>query len=877
MKIILSAMNSSTKDCKGVNMKTKLLCGLALACLIVPSVVTTHTDLKEIAFDKENQTATQAIKKGLNVGKDDVLDYSNVFVQYGSYDKYECLRFAIAVKGEISDITFTRNALSDGTAANVKKVTTIYEGIQSEDNIVYYTSETGLTTDCFYAKNYYWACYIVSFETETYKNEDISISVQINGEEVGSRTSSLNGAKNESDQPVEVDIESKYRNPKQFDLVDATATMTYNQAERGYFYDAANAARSAGVNLETNSPRCIGSFGKGKYITYTITSEDTYNALVVLSAAKDSSNQFYVKNMLTITYGTEENALDYTVQVGERTFTPLKDWGRYTQFSAGEIHLKKGVNYIRLNSLDAFNYAYLGLVRPYQEDLDKLDAVDFDKKYPTVTKEDLGNGKPEETMVFHNDKVGYYYEAEASLSNDGGRSNNSDASGGKVVDNLHYGNVLKYEINSTVETDVMLQVSSALYYSTNIENGLRVDFGTDENNLQIMKKYTSNRFTGSDWHKYQSVNVGELHLSEGKNYVYLHTLLPINYDYIVLVHPYATDSLATYGSFEKEALINGNVTDGVASVEFDASEVGYFYEAEHAKLEGSNNSGTNEGRTYIENFNDSSDKMTFIVQARQDVKVGLIMNLTRWNAGAMDDLFVASFGTDLSKMEVVQTQGRRIQNHESWNTKFVSYNVGEVSLKQGTNYLQIVGVNGGVNVDYIGLINAKKPMNASYDYDASVAKNHLVDATETMHFDLENVGYFYEAEKAVLSSGIGQEMTENASGGAYIKNFEKGRTMTFTIHSSVETDALMIISLTRYNPGDLIMSQAFNVKYGTEGNLNRQINTYDTTIPNHGSWSAFKEYVVGEIHLVEGQNVIQFTTLMPTNVDYISLVAPSAK
>ena len=861
-------------------MKKKLLCGLALACLIAPLTNSNHSEVREFAFDKENRTLSKTIQRGVNIGKDSTLDYSKVFVQYGSYNSYECLRFAIAVKGDISDITFTRDVLSDGTAANVKKVTTIYEGIQSGNDVVYYTTETGLTTDSFYAKDYYWACYVISFETDTYKAEEINVKVNINGEEVGTRTSSLNAAKNNSDEAQKVDIESKYQNPKQFDLIDATATMTYDQNARGYYYDAASAARSEGVSIENNSPKCIGSFGNGKYITYTINSEDTYDALVVLSATKYSSAKFNVKNMLTVTYGTEENKLIHEVDPEDRTFTPLNEWNRYVQFTVGEIHLKKGINYIRLTSKDTFNYAYMGLVRPYQESLDKLEAVDYDKKYPAVAKTDLTNGVQNETMVFSNDKAGYYYEAEASLSGEGRISNLEAASGGKIVDQLTYGKTLKFEINSEVETDVMLQTSSALYYTTNVENGLRVSFGTNENSLEIMKQYTSNRFSGSSWTNYKVYNVGEIHLNEGKNYVYINVLTAINYDYIALISPLAepaVDALAAYGSLEKEALINGNVSEGVASIEFDANEIGYYYEAEDTKLEGTNDIGSNNGRKFVQNFNGTDDVMTLTINSKQNVKAGLVINATRWNAGAIDDIFTASYGTDLTKLEKVNTQSRRIQNHEIWNTRFVTYNVGEVNLKQGVNYIQLVGVKDGINIDYLGLVNAKKAMNSTYNYDTSVAKNNLVDGTTTMSFDLENPGYYYEAEKATLSSGINVENTSNASAGHNIGNFKNDETMTFTINSAVETDALMLISLTRYNDGDLIMSQAFNVKYGSTDNLNYQINTYDTVIPNHRSWSAFKEYVVGEIHLVEGQNVVKFTSFKPTNVDYIALVAPNAK
>lgn len=848
----------------------------------------------EGTVDTHNFTETKMIHKNIVIG-DAETTLSKMFVQGTYIENTYYLRFSTAVKGDISSITYTRGAVGEQEEVS-KNVSTLYKGIEADGETYFYSTEAGtednLTTDTSFAEQYYWACYTISIAKENYSkfsSLDLTMSLIVNEDETLHAEKTVNIG-SILDEMTPVDIGTKYKTVNYYDLKDASSTMTYDQNNRGYYYNACNTyAKSDGVKVEWN--KGIGSFGKGQYVVYEINADYDADALLVLSASKSSSSSFSIKNIVSITYGYSADSLTRSVDTGDRNFTPRNSWTRYSQISAGEIHLKKGKNYIRLDSLESFNYSHIALVRPYNQTLDQVETVEFGLKYPSFVKEDLkdGTGTDEnKVMQFSNDAVGYYYEAENTLTtkissgSDITYSTKETLSGGKAIQSLKYATKLLYTINSTVDTDVMLNVCGAIWDSIKYEDAIRVNYGTTEALGNTMTHYLQDKkFGGGSWDKYLTYNIGELHLSQGMNYLEIEVLEPVNYDYFALIRPLPepeVDSLATYGALEKEALVDGQVSNGISNVKVTSLESGYYYEAENAQITGTTKTTTKNNKTYVESFNGSDDVMTFTVEANENLNMGLILNSTRWNDGAMDDIFVASYGNDLNNLEVVNTQGRRIKGASAWDSKFASYNVGEVKLKPGINYIQIVGVKDGINIDYMALINAKEPMESTYDYDTSVVKNDLSNGTETMTFDLNGgKGYYYEAENATLSSGINIENTASASNGKNIGSFNSDKKMTFTINSSVETNVLVVLSLTRYNDGNLLMNNAFSVKYGVDGILNHQINTYDSTIPNHGSWSAFREYSIGELHLQKGENTIVFTALQSTNVDYMCLVSPIAK
>ncbi len=105
---------------------------------------------------------------------------SKIYSQYGKAGDDYCLRFATAVKGDIESIEYTRAAIDSTYGEVTKEVTTIYKGIKSGSNVYYYDG-TDLSTDVEYAGNYYWACYSIAFSSNTYKDTEITISIDIAG------------------------------------------------------------------------------------------------------------------------------------------------------------------------------------------------------------------------------------------------------------------------------------------------------------------------------------------------------------------------------------------------------------------------------------------------------------------------------------------------------------------------------------------------------------------------------------------------------------------------------------------------------------------------------------------------------------------------
>lgn len=130
----------------------------------------------------------QSVKK--LIGSDEKVAYSKIYTQYAELENNYVLRFAVAVKGDINSLTFTRASL-EGHAEKVKEVPTVYRGIIAND-ITYFYDGLDLTTDESKAGNYYWACYTISYgKSSTLKNTPIDLSLSINGESKASVQKSL--------------------------------------------------------------------------------------------------------------------------------------------------------------------------------------------------------------------------------------------------------------------------------------------------------------------------------------------------------------------------------------------------------------------------------------------------------------------------------------------------------------------------------------------------------------------------------------------------------------------------------------------------------------------------------------------------------------
>lgn len=175
-----------------------LTSSLALAgILLMPTNSNSHSDVLEAAYDLNNHTGKQLVR-GISVGEGGDVATSNTFVQY-ALTEYEgnsvyVMRFATAVKGDIDSIFYSRASIAGLDDAGPQVIDTVYKGINANGNTYYYhpdASENGLTTDTSYAGNYYWACFSIRYVTETFKDADFTVSLNINDSVVATRTANL--------------------------------------------------------------------------------------------------------------------------------------------------------------------------------------------------------------------------------------------------------------------------------------------------------------------------------------------------------------------------------------------------------------------------------------------------------------------------------------------------------------------------------------------------------------------------------------------------------------------------------------------------------------------------------------------------------------
>ena len=168
----------------------------------------------------------QSVKK--LIGSDEKVAYSKIYTQYAELENNYVLRFAVAVKGDINSLTFTRASL-EGHAEKVKEVPTVYRGIIAND-ITYFYDGLDLTTDESKAGIYYWACYTISYgKSSTLKETPIDLSLSINGE---SKTSIKKSLQYVIDYKAVEDITlsniNLYDNEIVFDLNKGTTSQNLN-------------------------------------------------------------------------------------------------------------------------------------------------------------------------------------------------------------------------------------------------------------------------------------------------------------------------------------------------------------------------------------------------------------------------------------------------------------------------------------------------------------------------------------------------------------------------------------------------------------------------------------------------------------------------
>ena len=167
-------------------MKKQLALFALSATLLTAGIIVDKSEIKSKGFE---ESATDLYSKENNIKKirktnevvTPIVQTSIMYAQSGNDGTNSYLRFATAVKGDVTSITFNRKV--EGKEDRSLECKTLYKGISSNGKTYYYNGEDLVTAQDENTNNYYWACYTIKFEANSsYLDKNITLEMTINGE-----------------------------------------------------------------------------------------------------------------------------------------------------------------------------------------------------------------------------------------------------------------------------------------------------------------------------------------------------------------------------------------------------------------------------------------------------------------------------------------------------------------------------------------------------------------------------------------------------------------------------------------------------------------------------------------------------------------------
>lgn len=167
-------------------MKKQLALFALSATLLTAGIIVDKSEIKSKGFE---ESATDLYSKENNIKKirktnevvTPTVETSIMYAQSGNDGTNSYLRFATAVKGDVTSITFNRKV--EGKEDRPLECKTLYKGISSNGKTYYYNGEKLVTAQDENTNNYYWACYTIKFEANSsYLDKNITLEMTINGE-----------------------------------------------------------------------------------------------------------------------------------------------------------------------------------------------------------------------------------------------------------------------------------------------------------------------------------------------------------------------------------------------------------------------------------------------------------------------------------------------------------------------------------------------------------------------------------------------------------------------------------------------------------------------------------------------------------------------
>lgn len=455
--------------------------------LLALSSINNVSSLHESSLDFNNESGITFKRNANNdVTSEETIDVSNIYVQHGKIDGYDCLRFATAIKGNVSSINYVRDAL-DGSDMNKKEVEILYKSIIANGRNTYYDG-SNLTAEEGYAGNYYWACYTIKFVNDTYKNRDININISVDGK---TKTTTANLSK----------------------IIDEEKTNTY-------YYQAEKVAElGKGKNNPYNYPSIdsrgfIGQLNsnEGASVKFNVEANDTNNANLYVALNKRDADINFNDSFITYINGVETS---FNVVVNK--FTKL-NWYEFNETKLGTINLNKGNNEImfvvKSTKSNCFNFDYLKI---------ETKATLLNNPALVVQAED---------KVDINNTTAPTNRSYTVINDTNKAQTKKDCtfSGTGYIGSISKGGKIDFYIYSDQEiNNAKIAITAASSLLNNTENKMDdlqlnkcFDISVEDNKIDIADdvvvkglSYPKDAIEGSKWTRWVDVNLGSINIKKG--------------------------------------------------------------------------------------------------------------------------------------------------------------------------------------------------------------------------------------------------------------------------------------------------------------------------------------------------------------------------
>ena len=332
-------------------MKKIGILSVALLLSVVAFSNVTKENNKTSVADLESST-TDFINEKSNVKKvalrnasseNNAFNASKIYFQTAQDSEgYEYLRFATALRGSYSKVSYTRHI--DGLGDKDSNVSVLYKGIAANGKVSYYDGSGLVDHDVTSTENYYWSCYTIRFKSDsTYKDSDITLTLNVDDNKyTDSRTISLNDAKNYvDDKKIDTTINEfkTYRmEAENLDFSQATLRDDFVAAGRTFI-------ETPPAEYETSNGQSICGYKPGSIfeISLNLLEEST---LYITSRMSDTQLDYKINEGVKF-------EMDSTLMTAEDvtfTFHGHPNYWEWKEVVIGKITLQAGVHTFKMTS-----------------------------------------------------------------------------------------------------------------------------------------------------------------------------------------------------------------------------------------------------------------------------------------------------------------------------------------------------------------------------------------------------------------------------------------------------------------------------------------------------------------------------------------------